>query len=351
VQHVSLHPPGLVDCPYNYADAHEVIAAMQRHGVGLSLCGHFHDGLDATGPQGIRFVGAPALYHAPFEFLTIDVHDGGREVSVRRRRLALPEGSGLVDVHVHTPLAYCSGHIPTARAVEVGAAIRLDGLGFSEHSDQLYFDEGEHGGDDCLERGVAAIRPEADRVEQYARLMRDAGVPRADVGMEVECDFRGRAILRREHRELLGFLMGAIHQTPSLRREGGRFEAACEEYLAQLRTFAGTGIHVLAHPFRAFRRCGLPRPRRLYQPVADLLAEHDIAAEINCRSNEPDEEFFGLCIERGVRLTLGSDSHNLHEIGEFTPHLALLDRLGVADPRDVLTDPRGSNDMRSRSAP
>jgi histidinol phosphatase-like PHP family hydrolase len=227
-------------------------------------------------------------------------------------------------------------------ALDAAAAFGLAGLGFSEHSDQLYFAEGEHGGDACLQRGVEAVQHGGDRALEYRDLMREFGVRPADVGMEVECDFHGHAILLERDRRWLGYLMGAIHQTPSLRRENGEFGAACEEYIEQLRRFIGTGIRVLAHPFRAFRRCGLPRPRRLYEPVASLLAQNGVAAEVNYHANEPDEEFFALCLELGVGLSLGSDSHSVHEIGEFAPHLALLDRLGVTDPADVLVDPRGT---------
>jgi histidinol phosphatase-like PHP family hydrolase len=31
-----------------------------------------------------------------------------------------------------------------------------------------------------------------------------------------------------------------------------------------------------------------------------------------------------MCIERGVKIALGSDAHNLLEVGDFYPHLELL---------------------------
>ena len=53
-----------------------------------------------------------------------------------------------------------------------------------------------------------------------------------------------------------------------------------------------------------------------------------MAAELNFHSNEPPPDFVRMCLEAGVRLALGSDAHNLYEVGEFAPHLALLRECG-----------------------
>ena len=48
-------------------------------------------------------------------------------------------------------------------------------------------------------------------------------------------------------------------------------------------------------------------------------------------------EFFKLAIAAGVKLTLGSDTHNLYEIGDFALHLDFLKRCGVdTNCEDVL---------------
>ena len=81
----------------------------------------------------------------------------------------------------------------------------------------------------------------------------------------------------------------------------------------------------------------------LYPLIADLLADSGVAAEINFHTNQPEPEFFRLCLERGVRLSLGSDSHELSEFGEFWPHLRVLRAAGAA-PAEIsrsLLRPRG----------
>jgi histidinol phosphatase-like PHP family hydrolase len=38
----------------------------------------------------------------------------------------------------------------------------------------------------------------------------------------------------------------------------------------------------------------------------------------------------------GVKLSLGSDAHNLADIGDLGPHLAMLEACGCTDPNEVL---------------
>jgi histidinol phosphatase-like PHP family hydrolase len=63
-----------------------------------------------------------------------------------------------------------------------------------------------------------------------------------------------------------------------------------------------------------------------------------VAAEINFHTNENDPRFFRECVERGVKIALGSDSHDLAEVGEFYPHLEVLRKAGLSADRyrDIL---------------
>jgi histidinol phosphatase-like PHP family hydrolase len=90
------------------------------------------------------------------------------------------------------------------------------------------------------------------------------------------------------------------------------------------------GVHAIAHPFRIFRQGRIPVPTELYRPLARLLRERKVAAELNFHYNNPDPEFFRICSEEGTRIVLGSDSHLLREVGDLQPHLRLLRRIGAA---------------------
>jgi histidinol phosphatase-like PHP family hydrolase len=222
----------------------------------------------------------------------------------------------------------------------------------------------------------------AARMDAWVRAVREAGLSDDRLGFETECDLQGRPILLPEDAARAPRRIGAIHNLAATldlprvatpRVTGDRdnkdnqdnqvnkdnkvnkdakdakdnkvaqdFAAAAqragEEFLRLLEPFAASGITTLAHPFRVFRRRGLVVPEWLFVPVAEILARHGVAAEINFHSgNRPSVAFTRECLARGVRLAFGSDAHELCEIGDFAPHLEHLKEAGYqGPPEDVL---------------
>jgi len=74
LQHVPISPPGMHECPFNYANADEVITGMKESGVSAAISGHYHEGFDLES-EGIRYICAPALFEPPFSFLEIELAD------------------------------------------------------------------------------------------------------------------------------------------------------------------------------------------------------------------------------------------------------------------------------------
>ena len=62
-----------------------------------------------------------------------------------------------------------------------------------------------------------------------------------------------------------------------------------------------------------------------------MLAETDTPAELNIHKNEPVEAFYAEVIERGVKISLGSDSHVLWEVGMLGWHVEFLRRVAGTD--------------------
>ena len=203
-----------------------------------------------------------------------------------------------------------------------------------EHSGQLYFDSTCYWGGAFLEEGVETQAGRDRRMDAYFEAVAVAhGFP-VRIGLETDCDFQHRPVLEDRDRRRAEILIGAVHHVPELMKEKPDPAKAQEEYMAALRDYLGSGLQVLAHPFRVFRRAKLEVPVELFGPVADLLRAHGVAAEINYHTNDPAADFMRCCIERGVRLALGSDAHNLCEVGEFEPHLQLLEACGCAGRLD-----------------
>ena len=335
LQHVCLAPPERLEMPYHYTNAQAIVDAMAESGVTLSIGGHYHNGAPVVHAGHSTFVNTPALCEAPFHFLVVTLD--GEQITMERHQLAMPEGLHLVDNHVHTQLAYCAEDVTVERAIALAHDLGLAGVGFAEHSGQLYFDSARYWGRQALQEGITGAHEPDNRLADFLTLKHAFASDTIRFGLEVDCDYDGNPVLRPEDRRHADFLIGAIHGLPSEKIPGVTYETLHSEFLTLLERFLTSGIHILAHPFRIFRKAGWEPPETLFLPVARLLREHGVAAEINFHKNAPPPEFVRLCIELGVKLSFGSDTHNLYEVGEFTPHLQLLKDIGFnGDIADVL---------------
>lgn len=338
LQHSSLFPPGMHDCPYNLTNAELVIQEMKDTGVSLSIGGHYHPGFQLE-RDGIDYLCCPGLCEAPFRFLEVTIDDG--RVEVEQHQLQLPPELGLVDCHCHSEFAYCSENMEVQAAARLAEAFGLRGLVFAEHSGHLYFSREDYWSGAAYRRGISGARPELDRMQDYLQFIDGAAGSNYRIGLEIDSDYNGEMLVRRDDMRRAQFIIGSIHDLPVLRRDNPSVEEAAAEFLALQRRFLTTGIQVLAHPFRVFRHAGLEAPERLYQPTVDMLRENGVAAEINFKGNTPDPAFFRACLKGGVKLSLASDAHNLAELGDLAPHLRLLRRLGYneGDLGEIVIDP------------
>jgi histidinol phosphatase-like PHP family hydrolase len=337
VQHVPLFPPGTCDCPYNYTNAGEIIETMRRNNIRLAVGGHFHPGVDLLRTSNANFVAAPALCESPFSFLEIDLD--GEDIQVRRHDLKMPSQLGLVDLHVHTQFAYCSENMEIPKAIALAGDFGLKGFAFAEHSGQLYFDPDTYWKGVFLYNDIKPGKDKASRMDAFFAALTEAGCDPRNIALETDCDFHGSPVVLPEDRQKAGFLIGAVHRMKSLDQKPINSEAVLAEFLASNEKLISSGIRLLAHPFRILVQAGLEIPTLIIDALVKMLRENKVAAEINFHLNGPPPEFLVRCAEAGVKLTLGSDSHNLANIGEFTPHLALLESCGLSAHLDrVLTD-------------
>jgi len=329
-QHNPLYPPIESTYPYNLTNANEVARAYEQAGVVASVSAHYHPGILSEVVNGIPYVTCPALCEAPFVFLRLEL--SGRSVHIEEAVLAsLPPG--LVDCHVHTQYAYCADDISAQAAIERAQALGVGRICLTEHAGQLYLSAEDYwGGTFRRDAGLIARERAAGRgrMQRFRKEMNALRSEAVGIGLEVELDADGNLTLLDEDRAGLDVLIGAVHVLPELRTESPDPRQVGREFMADTERIIASGVDILAHPFRVFRRARVPVPRELYEPVAQLLATHGVAAEVNYHTNEPDPRFFEICVQRGVRISLGSDAHGLWEVGELTPHVELL--MPIATP-------------------
>jgi histidinol phosphatase-like PHP family hydrolase/Icc-related predicted phosphoesterase len=330
IQHSPIYPAvDSTEYPYMPANAAEIMESYRRKDVLLSLSGHFHEGQPPAQKDGTTYLTCASLVCPPFPFHLIRVQ--GREVRIERRQLQFEPRLELTDGHVHTHFGYCAVDVHPVPVRERIELLGLKGVACVEHAGQLYLPA-----DDFWHRvhveNPAAI-PQArklgrDRMAAFRSAMAQFRSPTLAVGLEVECDRDGKLNLLEEDGAGWDVLLGALHWLPSNLPSNtpGKFATAFMTVTEQL---VSQGIHVLAHPFRIFRHEHMPVPAELHRPLARLLKERGVAAEVNFHLNEPDPEFFRVCREEGTRIVMGSDGHQLREVGDLRPHLRLLRQIGV----------------------
>ncbi|MBN1518259.1 metallophosphoesterase [Candidatus Sumerlaeota bacterium] len=338
LQHVPLSPPELELCRFNLTNAADVIEIMRGNNIQLVLGGHEHDGFDHE-QDGIRYFCAGALCEAPFRYYEIEI-DAGR-TEIREHQIQWPASLQLMDLHSHTEFAYCSQDMELALTPLIAREIGLDGVAITEHSGQLYFSRDDFWSAEYIHRGIKGAASKHNRRDEYLRQARQLRADDVCIGLEVDCDAHGDPVMRPNDREDFDVLLGALHYMPIHEIRNQDPEKVYDLFLAQMERFTACGIDVLAHPFRLLSVNGLPIPERVWRALLELLRINHVATELNFHHIAPQSEYVRACIDAGVKITLGSDAHQIHKIGELGPHLRLLQELGYdGELKDILFDPR-----------
>lgn len=335
------HPPVIPriesDYPYTISGAEEIAAGYAAAGVTLSVSGHYHEGLGPHQAGGVTYLTCPVLCEAPFRYARVRL-EGRQVASAETISLAPAEMARLFDAHMHTEFAYCAAGTRIEPALERVRLLGMPAAGITEHADQLYFpEEGFWGRTDASDIN-AVRRAVADGHARHAAYRERAFPLRSNrVFLALECDAevggRGLAVLD-EDLEGYDYLIGAIHYLAKGYDESVPAEEIHRRFMARTEQLAKSNVNVLAHPFRYFPRNNRPVPAELFRPVAELLAAHSVAAEMNFHHNQPDPEFFAICLELGVRISVGSDAHSLEDVGALRPHLELLKEIGALERLD-----------------
>lgn len=322
LQHMPLFPPASAECPYNYTNADKIIEVMRENGYLMALSGHYHHGFEQLNNNGLNYLAGGALCKIPFEYTIVEIDAGGK-ISCLRENLAMPSELGLVDHHVHTRMAYCNENMDIPKSIAIAKLLGLEGIVISEHSSHLYFNQESYMQRMQFSQGLPSSRKN-DRTAEYFAMYATEADDICRLGMEVDYDCRGKKVIEPDIWSNLQFRNGAVHILKSIINKSQDTKLVDAEFLFLTEAITASEVDVLAHPFRVFGREGLKLPRHLFGPTIDILKRYGTAVEINYHTNEPSAEFFYMCIENGIKLSLGSDAHNLYEVGEFYPHLKFL---------------------------
>jgi histidinol phosphatase-like PHP family hydrolase len=329
IQHSPIYPDvDSSEYPFMPLNRGEIMASYREKGVVLSLSGHYHQGQPPTRKDGTLYVTSPAIEDDPYQFCIVRI--AGEDIQVEYHRLKHAEFSEWTDGHIHTPFGYCAVDVHPTPVRERFELLGIRRAVLVEHAPQLYLSDTQFWNAEHIEKPDAirnARRNGTCRLDAYRSTMREFADTMFRVGLEAELNRDGELTLLEEDRKGWDRVLGAVHWVPS----NLPFSTPAQQeksFMILVEGLAAGGIDVLAHPFRYFHHKKLARPTGLYRPVAKLLRERSIAAELNFHYNQPDPEFFRVCLEEGVRIVVGSDAHELCEAGDLGPHLRLLKEIG-----------------------
>jgi histidinol phosphatase-like PHP family hydrolase/calcineurin-like phosphoesterase family protein len=337
LQHVPLFKQGTTSSPCNYINSAEIISMMQHNGITLAVSGHHHAGYDIIDYDGVQSIAVPACCEAPFTFMEIDIDNTGKAITTTHR-LSLPSNlPPFTDYHVHTHLAYCGENMDMVKTLQIAQLTGLDRVSFTEHAGQLYLSNEDYWSAAYFASGLVNCKIENRMNDFFAALQATPG--RFLSGLELDTDINGNFTAFQADIDRVNVKIGALH---ALHIDNfNDYDAVKKEFIYRTEQIVKNNVDILAHPFRIFKRCNLPSAPELYAPVAKLLKRTNTAAEINLHTNDPDPEFLLCCIKNGVKLSFGSDSHNLYEVGELHQHLAIMDSIGYLNKLDeVLLETR-----------
>ena len=331
LQHAPVYPAINSDYPYNPANTKDIANCYAENNVFLSLSGHFHAGTTPTEHNGVLYHTVPALGKTPFPFSLIELNGTTAEINTITLKM---EEDFICDVHCHTEHAYCGTTTDTAKCIALSRELGVSKLCITEHAFQLYFPKKTamsfiwQSHPEMVEEAWAGR--ERGRMRNYHEYIKAFRSEDVKAGVELDLYGNGRLLLAPEDMEFdWDLLVGAVHFIEGFKRGHIDQKTAEKLFMRDVERLLKHGVHVLAHPFRFFGRNQLETPVHLFQPVAEMLAHYGTAAEINYHTHSPEVDFIRTCIAHSVKLSLGSDTHDLAEAGEFYPHIDLMKRAGI----------------------
>jgi len=172
-----------------------------------------------------------------------------------------------------------------------------------------------------------ARRSSGDWFSKFADEVRalPGGVCRALVGVEVKVlDFDGALDTTPAIMENVDLLMGVVHRFPG--EEGSIHgtkpfspeEAIDIEFRLALAILDNPDVDILGHAFgMTYRRFEVSPPDDLMKALITKAAEKNVGFEINSRYHPEPWKLVEWCQSANARISLGSNAHNVREVGEI----------------------------------
>ncbi|MCM8809449.1 MAG: metallophosphoesterase [Candidatus Omnitrophica bacterium] len=325
IQHNLVFPKIESDYPFNILESEKIHSFYKENNVFLSISGHYHKGLNLVNQDGIYYFTIPAICEEPFKYFIFEI---GSEIKVKEDKLK--NSVDIIDYHCHTEFGYCAEDVTMEQVIKRCKIFNIKKVYFTEHAGQLYLSPDDYWSYKFF-KNPEILREQRenkkDRINQYVEKFKSLNSDIAGIGLEVEVDKNGNLTLIQDDRNYFEILVGSVHYLPD---EWCQSQNQMEKYfLWVIEKLVENKIDILAHPFRFFYRKNIENSKSLYKDVVKILKQGDVKAEVNFHHYNPEIDFFKICIEEGIEIVFGSDSHNLLEVGEFSKYIEFYKKLNL----------------------
>jgi len=258
------------------------------------------------------------------------------------------------DYHVHTTLSYChEGELTVDNLIMIAKAKGIKGFAVTDHAHHLYFDGKEAWQYEYItdynlflkarEAGDRRFEGYLDMLAGYKEKLSQKNDLKLMLGAEVDVAKNGKTVFNTDYRDRLDIMIGGIHWLPCL-KNGLDSKTLLTEFMDFTMMLLESDIDILAHPTRIFRAHKMEIPREVTRPIVMKAKEEGVAIEINSHNYpDPDVDFIRTCVDEGVKLSLGTDTHRIAEFGDFSIQKRILAEAGISEKMmDEVIFKRGS---------
>lgn len=215
------------------------------------------------------------------------------------------------DFHIHTN--YSDGTAPPTAVIESTLGRNLKAVAVTDHGP-------EH------QDGVSLGRID-QMIEDVEIARKDSDFPIL-IGMETNIvDLEGSIDIGEEVLDKLDVVLAGVH---SLGSSNSIPEAVARDYFTSVMGAIGNQkIDVLTHPFWFFDDLSPHLSSEDLSNFAKAASDRGVAIELNERYHAPSEDVLTICLDEGVKISVGSDAHRLHEVGKIKWAMKMLEQIDV----------------------
>jgi putative hydrolase len=214
------------------------------------------------------------------------------------------------DLHTHT--TYSDGHGVPIAMVESAESKGLEAVAITDHGPEL---------------GVGIRREMIPRMIEDVNLAKNGAKTKVLVGLEANAvNDSGDIDIDESIIKKLDILVVGIHYVT---RESNPEEMARSYLQRATKVVEKNRFDVLAHPFSLYHDLLPYLSREDIEDFVKLVAERQVAMEINVKYKAPGTDFLQLCLKEGVKLSVGTDSHSPADVGKVDWAYATLAKVGA----------------------